>query len=316
PHSQTHPSHAHNARTTEVPPPPTTDQNVDDGHAPLFEQARHSFCPLSQGQRVITTKVGHRKLPPNVLFIPIDDISFHSEKCVFKWKYVVRRRIADESVIFNQYYSYAAVFDLIDKAGMICTVTNLGIFYPKLVWKFIINLPTNFNEPGTPNSRNVHVCGKCILVSPTLLNNYLNTSIPASPAVVLPTSKQLVLELSSGLVRTWPTDGQFFVTKLSMKYAILYNIGVVNGYPSTHLATIFTALAQLVYLISTGKPVDVGEFIFQQIVRHVDTYGINILICFPQLITGFLLFQHSRLLADDDVAGPTPRTITINYKLF
>ena len=39
-------------------------------------------------------------------------------------------------------------------------------------------------------------------------------------------------------------------------------------------------------------------------------------ICFLRIITGFLLSHHPRLLADDDVADPTPRTITLSYKLF
>ena len=65
---------------------------------------------------------------------------------------------------------------------------------------------------------------------------------------------------------------------------------------STHLATISTALAQLVHQIVTGYSMNVGEFIFQQILRHVDTYGINISIYLPRLIISFLLSFHPNLL--------------------
>ena len=101
-----------------------------------------------------------------------------------------------------------------------------------------------------------------------------------------------------------------------MKYAILHKIGIANWYMSTHLATISTALAQLVYQIDSSHVVDVGEFVFQQILRHVDTYGINIPICFPRLINDFLLSYHSDLLIDDDVTGSTPRNISLSYKTF
>lgn len=59
-----------------------------------------------------------------------------------------------------------------------------------------------------------------------------------------------------------------------------------------------------------------GELIFQQIVWHVDTYEINIPICFPNLNIGFLLSKHPGLLADDDIVGPAPKTIFLSYKLF
>ncbi|KAA0067166.1 envelope-like protein [Cucumis melo var. makuwa] len=121
------------------------------------------------------------------------------------------------------------------------------------------------------------------------------------------TIEQLVLELSGELVRNWLTDDKFSISKLSVKYAILHKIGIGNWYMSTHRATISTALAQLIYQIDSSHVVDVGEFVFQQILRHVDTYGINIPICFPRLINDFLLSYHSDLLIDDDVAGSTPR---------
>ncbi|KAA0063932.1 cell wall protein RBR3-like [Cucumis melo var. makuwa] len=60
-------------------------------------------------------------------------------------------RIADESFVSDQLHSCAAIIDLIAKAGVMCTVNNLGIFYLKLVHEFIVNLPTDFNESGTPD---------------------------------------------------------------------------------------------------------------------------------------------------------------------
>lgn len=119
-----------------------------------------------------------------------------------------------------------------------------------------------------------------------------------------PTIEQLALELSGRLVQNWPTNGQFIVSKLSVKYVILHKIDIANWYPSTYMATISIALTELVYQSSTGHIVDVGEFIFHQILRDVETHGINIPICFPRLITSFLLSHHSDLLTDDDVARP------------
>lgn len=73
------------------------------------------------------------------------------------------------------------------------------------------------------------------------------TAVLTGSVAVLRTPVQLVLELSSGLIQTWLIDEQLLVTKLSVKNAILHKIGIANWFPSTHLATISTALEQLVY---------------------------------------------------------------------
>lgn len=118
------------------------------------------------------------------------------------------------------------------------------------------------------------------------------------------------------MVRTWPTDCQFPTMKLSVKYAILQKFGIANWFSSTHMASKLTALAELIYHIGTGALVDVCELIFQQILHHVDIYDINILICFPQLIIGFLLAQHLKVITNDKMMGPAPKSFTLSYKFF
>ena len=81
-----------------------------------------------------------------------------------------------------------------------------------------------------------------------------------------------------------------------MKYVILHKIGIANWIPSTHASTVFIVLDHFIYLVGTRARLNVGEFIFHHILRHVDTFGINILICFPWLLFDFLLSQHASLL--------------------
>ncbi|KAA0047418.1 flocculation protein FLO11-like [Cucumis melo var. makuwa] len=207
-------SRVQNVEALVVPPPVDTEQNMGTSGIHPLAPIQHGFRPPSQGQRVISTKAGRRKLHLNVPSMPIDRISFHSKKCVFWWKYVMKLWIADEPIVYDQLHSYATVIDLIAKARLMCTVNNLGIFYLKLVREFIVNFPTYFNEPSTPDFQKL-------------------------------TTEQHALELSSGLVRNWPIDGQFLVTKLSVKYAILHKISIANWYPSKHLGTFSTELAFL-----------------------------------------------------------------------
>lgn len=104
--------------------------------------------------------------------------------------------------------------------------------------------------------------GKCVDASLTLLNSYLNVSVPAGYVASLPTSEQLALELFGGMVWTWPTDGQFFTMKLSVKYGILHKIAITNWFLTIHMANISASLAQIIYQIGIKALMDVGELIF------------------------------------------------------
>lgn len=74
-----------------------------------------------------------------------------------------------------------------------------------------------------------------------------------------------------------------------IKYAILHKIEIANWYPSSDVFIISTTLVNLIFLIDTGSKVNVGDFVLRHVLRHVDTFGINIPICFPRLLCSFLL---------------------------
>lgn len=91
----------------------------------------------------------------------------------------------------------------------------------------------------------VQVCGRCFIVFMTLLNSFLNISLSNGYSLVVPSPEQLAQELSSGTIHSWAIDSQLPTTNLSVKYVILYKIGIGNWYPTTHASTISTALMAL-----------------------------------------------------------------------
>ena len=75
-------------------------------------------------------------------------------------------------------------------------------------------------------------------------------------------------------------------------------------------------MGHFVYLVGTGVKVNVGEFIFYHLLHHVDTCVIHILICFPRLLSGFILSQHPDILTPLDTRGTASRVISLNMRLF
>ncbi|KAA0049582.1 uncharacterized protein E5676_scaffold94G00560 [Cucumis melo var. makuwa] len=182
--------------------------------------------------------------------------------------------------------------------------------------ELIVNLPSDFNDPSADKYQKVHICGICFKVSPELLNTYLGLSLPADYAVSYPTPECLAEELTGGIVPVWPVDGQLPVTSLTVKYSILHRIRISNWIPSTHASTILTSLGHFIYLVGTGVKVNVGEFIFNHLLRHVDTFSIHIPICFPRILSGFLLAQQSIILTPLDTIGTAPQVIPLSMCLF
>ncbi|KAA0033352.1 flocculation protein FLO11-like [Cucumis melo var. makuwa] len=70
---------------------------------------------------------------------------------------MVQRHNLDESIISNQHHPCTIIIDLISVVGLLPTVTDVRPFYPKLIRKFIVNLPVDLNDHGTLEYHKVHV---------------------------------------------------------------------------------------------------------------------------------------------------------------
>lgn len=123
----------------------------------------------SKGLKIITTKARRRKLTSNIPSITINGISFHQEDSVQRWKYVVQKRMADEQNIYEKHHSYISIIDLIVKASLSKTIFDVGPFYPKLIREFIVNLPSDLNDPSSSKYQLVHIKGSLFKPSPYIL---------------------------------------------------------------------------------------------------------------------------------------------------
>uniref|UniRef100_A0A9I9EJS4 Uncharacterized protein n=1 Tax=Cucumis melo TaxID=3656 RepID=A0A9I9EJS4_CUCME len=109
--------------------------------------------------------------------MPINGISFHLEERVQRWKCVVQRQIADEVNVSHKHHLCLSIIALIVKAGMSKIISNVGPFFPQLIKEFIVNFPSKFNNPSSPDYQTMHIRDSMFKISLAIINDFLGNTV-------------------------------------------------------------------------------------------------------------------------------------------
>ena len=151
-----------------------------------------------------------------------------------------------------------------------------------------MNLRSYFNDPSSSNFQLVHIRGSQFRISSAIINSLLGNNVSSNCAPSLPSNDELTSILSGSTLSVWSVN-RIPVVSLSIKYVILHKIGIVNWFPSSHVSSVSATLGMLLYQIGMGFLVDVGLFIYTQLLRHVGTYGVKISIALHRFFCSLLL---------------------------
>ncbi|KAL5179509.1 hypothetical protein HKD37_01G000805 [Glycine soja] len=260
-------------------------------------------------------KKSGKKVPGNVPDAPLDNISFHSIGNVERWKFVYQRRLAVERELGRDALACKEIMDLIKAVGLLKTVTKLGDCYESLVREFIVNIPSDITNRKSDDYQKVFVRGKCVRFSPAVINKYLGR--PTEGVVDLAVSEhQIAKEITAKQVQHWPKKGKLSAGKLSVKYAILHRIGAANWVPTNHTSTVATGLGKFLYAVGTKSKFNFGNYIFDQTVKHSESFAVKLPIAFPTVLCGIMLSQHPNILNNIDSVMKRESALSLHYKLF
>ncbi|CAJ2665174.1 unnamed protein product [Trifolium pratense] len=255
-----------------------------------------------------------KRMAPNVPSVPIDNVSFHCVEYVDRWKFVVKRRMAIERNLTEEFLKCQDIVHLLEEAGLLNTVSKLGNCFDKLTREFLVNIPADCDNPLSPEYLKVYVRGKCVDFSPVVINEYLGRS--TAPAAELETSMNEICRTITGdKVKAWPRAGKLSAAKLTTKYALLNKIGAANWVPTTHSNSVATGLAKFIYAVGTGTVFDYGTHIFNATILHGSSTAVKMPIAFPTLICGIILSQHPDICTNSDVPVSRPSALTMDFRL-
>ncbi|XP_050895811.1 uncharacterized protein LOC127102486 [Lathyrus oleraceus] len=230
---------------------------------------------MSQTLCTVRRKFGGKRIPMNIPSAPMDNISFHYETGVQKWKYVFQIGISCERDPGKEYFDCKERMKFLKAAGLMKIVTDGGPCYEKLVKEFIVNINVKCNVEGNKEYRKVYDRGKCVKFSFSVINDYLVKS-KSSRSDKVPSIDKIAKEIIGGQVKQWPKKCILSSGSLSVKYAILNRIGVANWTPTYHSSGITTALAKLILQIGTKAKLNFGEYMFEKVRKHVDCFSMKL----------------------------------------
>lgn len=114
-----------------------------------------------------------KKIPNNVLVVPLDNVSFISKESVLKWKFMYHMKISIERELSKEALKCHKVIELLEDAQITKIIPKIGTFYPKLVKYFIVNMPKEFNDVRSRYFIKVNMRGHCFGFSLAIINDYL-----------------------------------------------------------------------------------------------------------------------------------------------
>lgn len=119
-----------------------------------------------------------------------------------------------------------------------------------------------------------------IFILPRRIKKFLDFSISYEVYEEESDINMFISEITGRKVGIWPSKLRVLVSLLTVKYNILFRLGIYNWFPTTHNSNFLKNMAMLLHVIGTATKFGKGYFIYQYIVKDVGSISSSTLLYF------------------------------------
>lgn len=155
--------------------------------------------------------------------------------------------------------------------GLIKLPTFVKSYNPSLVQELYNNLSPEIKTSTTRGYQNVFVRGWLVEFSPKFINKFPDFPTEIEDEVFeegFEYIDEVLKEITGGKCNSWGHESRLSASLLTVKYSVLFKLGICNWFPTTHNSSILRAMALLLYSIVTGVKFNLGQFIFEKIIEE------------------------------------------------
>lgn len=218
--------------------------------------------------------------------------TFLSPKHMRFWNSVCKRKFLPQRAIdIKSFGNVPSIFSMLENNNLLVSVSKIGDFVKQVVYEFYCNLDSSIGDESSPFFGKSFVRRKMYDFNPLIINDFLEYGNQDFDDRILDID-EVTTTLTGGTLSKWPGNKRLKTSCLTSKFAILERVASFNWMPVTRQSTVKRELAFLLYNVGTGVRFNLGQLIFNQVVRHADNKGgPKTDLPFPSLIYGILRSQ-------------------------
>lgn len=155
--------------------------------------------------------------------------------------------------------------EFLTKKGLIKLIVCAKGYNPTLVQEFYSNLTPAIKTQSAEGYHHVFVRRKMVEFSPDIINEFLEFPTESEDDMFeegFEYTNEVLKKITGEKCSSWGPELRLSVSLLTVKYNVMFRLGIFNWFLMAHNSSILKEIALLLYTMVTRRKFNLGKFIF------------------------------------------------------